>query len=120
MGRTFVLGDIHGAYHALRQCLERSAFDRSLDKLIFLGDVCDGWPQTKECISELLTIPHLTCLLGNHDVWFLDWMRHGTGEDIWLMQGGQASVDSYRDGIPADHIAFLSRALEYWEENNKL
>src|SRR6185436_6061246 len=119
MPRTFVLGDIHGAYRALRQCLERSAFDRENDRLISLGDVCDGWPQTKECIDELITIPHLTYLLGNHDVWFYNWLKYGEAEDIWLMQGGQASVDSYQGAVPSEHLTFFSRALQFYEEDNK-
>jgi serine/threonine protein phosphatase 1 len=40
--RTFVMGDIHGAHKALKQCLERAAFDRGKDVLIQLGDVADG------------------------------------------------------------------------------
>lgn len=120
MGRTFVLGDIHGAYLALRQCLDRSGFDKSVDRLIFLGDVCDGWPQTRECVDELMQIPHLVCLLGNHDFWFYGWMKYGEAEDVWLEQGGQATVDSYRAGIPKEHVSFLSKAKNYHEENNRL
>lgn len=120
MGRTFVLGDIHGAYHALRQCLDRSAFDRTRDRLICLGDVCDGWPQTRECIDELLTIPHLVYLMGNHDFWSRNWMKEGEAEDIWLSQGGQATVDSFRDGVSPQHLAFLDRALPYFEYGDSL
>ncbi|MCA9398849.1 MAG: metallophosphoesterase, partial [Candidatus Omnitrophica bacterium] len=54
--RVFAIGDIHGAYKALIQCLERSGFDYQKDRLIVLGDVCDGYPQAKKCISELLKI----------------------------------------------------------------
>jgi serine/threonine protein phosphatase 1 len=56
MDRTFVIGDIHGAYRALRQCLQKAAFNYSNDHLICLGDVCDGWPETRESIDELLKI----------------------------------------------------------------
>ncbi|NJN40909.1 MAG: hypothetical protein HC811_00350 [Flammeovirgaceae bacterium] len=45
--RRFVLGDIHGAYRALRQCLERASFSYDEDLLIALGDVSDGWPDVK-------------------------------------------------------------------------
>ena len=38
--KTFVIGDIHGAYKALLQCFERSGFDYEKDHLIVLGDVC--------------------------------------------------------------------------------
>ncbi len=51
MPKTFVIGDMHGASRALRQCLERSAFDYATDRLICLGDICDGWPETEEAMQ---------------------------------------------------------------------
>jgi len=120
LARTFVLGDIHGAYRALRQCFERSGFDSKQDHLIFLGDVSDGWPETRLCVDELLKVTHLTPLLGNHDQWTLQWMKSGIGEDIWLMQGGKATVKSYADGIPQQHQQFLESCLPYYILENKL
>jgi serine/threonine protein phosphatase 1 len=120
MSRTFVLGDVHGAYHALRQCIDRSGFDPGSDTLIFLGDVCDGWPQTRECIDYLIELPNLVCLLGNHDFWFLNWMKYGEAEDIWLDQGGQATVDSYKAGVPDAHMAFVDKARTFYEKDNRL
>ena len=55
--KRYVLGDIHGAYQALIQVLKRAKFDYENDQLIFLGDVVDGWPESKECIDELLVRP---------------------------------------------------------------
>lgn len=52
MKKTFVIGDIHGAYDALLQCLERSEFDYESDRLICLGDICDRRPHVKECVDE--------------------------------------------------------------------
>jgi serine/threonine protein phosphatase 1 len=43
MSKTFVIGDIHGAYLALKQVLERSDFDYENDLLITIGDIVDGW-----------------------------------------------------------------------------
>lgn len=120
MNRTFVVGDIHGAARALLQCLERSGFDRQQDRLICLGDVCDGWPETKEAIDELLTIKNLIYLLGNHDVWALDWMRDGKAEEIWLNQGGWATVHSYPYEIPHAHMEMLQRAHYFYVQENKL
>ena len=54
MTKTFVIGDIHGAYRALLQCLEKSRFDYQQDTLICLGDVSDGWPETSQAVDELL------------------------------------------------------------------
>ena len=114
MAKLFVLGDIHGAYRALRQCLDRSGFDYMRDHLIFLGDVCDGWPETREAIDELMRIEHLTCLLGNHDQLALPWMKSGEIGSSWINQGGEATMKSYQDGVPHTHIAFLERALPYY------
>lgn len=120
MKRTFVVGDIHGAYRALRQCLDRSSFDYKTDRLICLGDVCDGWPQTRECIDELLKIKDLVYVLGNHDWWTLEWMTSGRMENIWFVQGGEATIDSYSNGVPKEHVRFLSNALPYFVEDEKL
>lgn len=121
MSRTFVLGDIHGAYRALIQCFERSGFDRDEDELICLGDVCDGWPETKRCIDELLRVKNLIYILGNHDTWLLKWMTTGTIENIWYVQGGEASIHSYVGKvIPQQHIELLENAVSYHVRDTKL
>jgi serine/threonine protein phosphatase 1 len=120
MHKTFVVGDIHGAHQALLQCMERSGFDYANDHLICLGDVCDGWPETREAIDELLKIKNLTYILGNHDYWTLTWMQKGKADTLWLKQGGEATVKSYADGIPPEHIALLENARYHFLLNNKL
>ncbi len=112
-GRTFVLGDIHGAFRALEQCLSRCDFNPQYDHLVALGDVCDGWPQVRECIEYLLKIPNLTYILGNHDYWTLSWFRNQVPPDLWLNQGGQATLNSYADGVPTSHRQFLEQAKLY-------
>jgi serine/threonine protein phosphatase 1 len=119
--KRFVIGDIHGAYHALRQCLERSGFDYENDLLISLGDVTDGWPETKRCIDELLKIKNLQYVLGNHDFWTLEWMQSGWTEETWLQQGGRATIDSYKNlPIPTAHVDLLKYAQHYYVIDNKL
>jgi serine/threonine protein phosphatase 1 len=114
MSRTFVIGDIHGACKALTQCLERSGFDNEIDHLICLGDVCDGWPETRQSIDALLRIKNLTYILGNHDFWTLDWMREGVDDVTWTEQGGAATIQSYTEKVPIEHIEFLERAKPYY------
>lgn len=41
--KTYAIGDIHGAYKALIQCFERAKFDYEKDRLIVMGDICDGY-----------------------------------------------------------------------------
>lgn len=115
-----MLGDIHGAHKALTQCLKRASFDSNEDHLIALGDVADGWPETRQCIDELLKIKNLTYIFGNHDFWTLEWMENGTIDDVWYSQGGKATIDSYNGHIPAEHISFLSKALRYFKLGRKV
>ncbi len=119
--KTFVLGDIHGAYKALVQCLARSGFDRGKDRLIVLGDVCDGYPDVKESIDELLTVKHLDYIMGNHDLWVLDWVLNGTEKSLWLTQGGANTVASYAGrNMPPEHIDLLKNAQWFIEWDRKL
>jgi len=119
--RTFVMGDIHGNYKALRQCLERSEFDYKNDRLIVLGDICDGFPQVRSCIEELLQIKHLDFIMGNHDEWALKWALEGFKEMIWLQQGGLNTIISYNhETMPQSHIDFLKNARYWLEEEGRV
>jgi serine/threonine protein phosphatase 1 len=120
ISQTYVIGDIHGAFRALKQCLTKSKFNYETDHLICLGDVCDGWPDTKLCIDELLKISNLTYIIGNHDIWLSNWFEQKTAEDIWLTQGGAASIASYSEEVPQSHVDFLKRALHYFVDKGKL
>ena len=120
MARTFVIGDIHGAYPALKQCLNMSEFDYNSDRLICLGDVCDGWPQVKESVEELLKIRNLIYIMGNHDDWALKWFETGIIKEAWKLQGGESTINSYERNIPESHVHFLLNARDYFIENNIL
>lgn len=120
MARRFVIGDIHGAYRALIQCLERAGFNRNDDLLICLGDVCDSWPEVNKVLEELLQIENLVLLVGNHDAWALRYFLFHDAPDIWLRQGGEATLRSYGGTVPRSHIELLQRAKLYWLLENKL
>ena len=96
--RTFVLGDIHGAWRALKQVLWKCGIDREKDRLIFVGDICDGWPEVRQCVDELLTFKDGINILGNHDEWFLRWLSTGVHPDHWT-QGGEGTLLSYAEAV---------------------
>lgn len=122
--KTFVMGDIHGAYRALLQCLDRSGFDKEYDTLIHVGDVSDGWSQTPQCVDELLSIKNLISLRGNHDVWTLNWFLYGEATEVWLSQGGRATRDAYLNlGLVDDpkHGKFWNDQMNYYiDDENRL
>ena len=92
--RTFVMGDIHGAYKAFMQCMERSGFDYEKDRLIQLGDIADGYEEVYECVEELLKIRNLVAIKGNHDDWFNEFIRTGYHPRHWT-NGAEATLRSY-------------------------
>ncbi len=118
--KTFVIGDIHGAFNALLQCIDRSGINRESDTLICLGDVCDGWPDTFGCMEELLKFKNLIYVIGNHDQWFLQWMTENDFPEMWMWNGGQETMESYKQPPPQTHIDLLRGAKLYHTEENKV
>jgi serine/threonine protein phosphatase 1 len=123
MARTYVIGDIHGAFKALEQVIMRVA-PQPDDRLIFLGDYVDGWSQSRQVIEHLMELDNnYDCVFikGNHDAWCEEWLAGwGAGSD-WLFHGGAATVVSYAGIIPADlsrHLAFFDRMLPYYEDGD--
>jgi len=121
--KTFVIGDIHGSFKGLKQCLKRSGFDYDKDKLICLGDTADGWTETFECFEELFKIKNLKYVRGNHDQWLKDWLKKGDRPDVWTLQGGKNTLESYLKEDPRDwkkHTEFLSKTPFYYiDEKNR-
>ncbi len=138
--KVFVMGDIHGAYRALVQCLERCEFDYENDKLIQLGDITDSFPEVYECVETLLKIKNLVALKGNHDDWFIEFINTGFHPANWL-HGGSATAKSYlklsgrenliiktatgyktalnNNDVPLTHRNFFNaQQLYYKDENN--
>jgi serine/threonine protein phosphatase 1 len=125
--KRFVVGDIHGAHKALLQCLERSGFNYEEDLLISVGDVADGWTEVPETFDELLKVKDLVYVIGNHDLWLLDWFETGRAPHIWLSQGGKNTWDAYKRLIEEgdttrsiQHENLLKNAKNYYVLNNKL
>lgn len=119
--KTYVIGDIHGAHKALIQCLLRCGFDYENDKLIVLGDVVDGWPETPECVEELLKIKNLILIEGNHDTWAREWFKSGARPIIWTEQGGRATIDAYirNPELLIKHRSFFDKAARYYLDDKK-
>lgn len=139
--RTLVIGDIHGNFKGLKQCLERSNFDYQNDTLISLGDVVDGHSQSFEVVEELLKIKNLIAVKGNHDDWFNIWLETGINPSNW-QQGQKATGLSYlkhsrpdepwysynqfgvtesikTNDIPDQHISFFNNQLDYYIDDQR-
>jgi serine/threonine protein phosphatase 1 len=114
--KTFVIGDIHGTYKALQQCLERSGFNFKEDKLICLGDVADGYSQVIECIDLLDSIPNLVYIIGNHDQWLINFFKYGQTPSLWLDQGGKATLNAYINAYESGNKRAWIKHFEFFEK----
>ncbi|MEN8764856.1 MAG: metallophosphoesterase family protein [Wenyingzhuangia sp.] len=126
MSRTLVVGDIHGGLKALDQVLERAKVTTD-DLIVFLGDYVDGWGQSFEVINKLISLKsshRCVFLRGNHDGLFLNWLTKSKDNPNWLLHGGQATIDSYRNrpyNFIKIHINFLENLENYYlDSENRL
>lgn len=128
--KTYVIGDLHGGYRGLMECLEKVNFDYENDRLISVGDLCDGWSETHLIFDEIRKMKNFVHVMGNHDEWSLQGLTRSNklGElmlnQAWLSQGGQATKNSYEslDEIGKEKfIQLLKDALPYYiDEKNRL
>jgi serine/threonine protein phosphatase 1 len=100
------IGDIHGM-EALLDCAVMSVSSRALAEgftpiFVFLGDLIDRGPNSCEVMSAVAEVlcqfPGSTLMLGNHDVWLLQFLRGDLTQrdfDNWMGNGGAATLESY-------------------------
>jgi serine/threonine protein phosphatase 1 len=114
--RIIAIGDIHGCAVALRALVDAIELKPD-DTLVMLGDCVDRGPSSADVIDQLLALRkkcHLIPLLGNHEEMMLNFLKGIPQPDDWLLCGGSATIESYRDGngkqlpLPREHEEFIS------------
>ncbi|MFI5347390.1 MAG: metallophosphoesterase [Elusimicrobiota bacterium] len=75
VGRTIVIGDVHGCLDELKDLL-RAVAVKPEDRLISVGDlICKG-PDSLGVVDWAMKTPNVECVLGNHELRFLNcWRR---------------------------------------------
>ncbi|MDY8138756.1 metallophosphoesterase [Aquimarina sp. 2201CG5-10] len=126
MGRTLVIGDMHGALKALQQLIQKAKVT-SQDTLIFLGDYVDGWSDSAKLISFLIDIKkkyNCIFLRGNHDELCYNWLVLKTYNPEWLKHGGQSTIDAYNKLSDEEiniHLQFYENLINYHiDDQNRL
>src|SRR5208282_6757066 len=73
MGRTVIVGDVHGCRRELEQLLDRVAFDAE-DRLIFVGDLVARGPDSLG-VLDIARRAGALLVRGNHEDKILEWRR---------------------------------------------
>jgi serine/threonine protein phosphatase 1 len=115
---VYAIGDIHGSLHKLRDLMmlcERHADGRTAS-FIFLGDYIDRGPDSRGVVEALMDMQsrqpdRVIALKGNHEAVALEVVDGETEAELWLREGGTATLRSYdiddaRD-LPDEHVAWL-------------
>jgi hypothetical protein len=66
MGRTIVVGDIHGCFDELLDLLEVAKL-KSDDRVIAVGDLVTKGPKNREVLDLFISDPRFSSVVGNHD-----------------------------------------------------
>ncbi len=124
-GRTLAIGDVHGCHRALLTLIGMVAVTQS-DTLVFLGDLVDRGPNSKEVVEFVISLRdrcEVIVLTGNHEEMMKNAISgHGLFNG-WLDAGGAATLESYGgsvENIPSPHIRFIMSGSPFYETSTEL
>jgi serine/threonine protein phosphatase 1 len=121
----FIAGDIHGCLDMLQRLMDTIPWHPHHDRLIFIGDYIDRGDNPKGVVDYILALKSYSsfvqCLVGNHEVMFLDYLK-GNDQEVYFLNGGWHTVQSYKvlgSGqeltVPQEHMAFYESLERYIE-----
>ncbi|WP_371396488.1 metallophosphoesterase family protein [Fretibacter rubidus] len=138
----FMIGDVHGCFDALQELLmkiedERRAHPERDADIIFLGDLMDRGPASKEVIAFLKDynpdFANVHFIMGNHEEVMLQVLSGDTDAMMsWFQFGGKTCARSYgveslgavlmdpdrvisdiQRAVPEDHLEFIRGFKDY-------
>jgi serine/threonine protein phosphatase 1 len=102
--RVYAVGDIHGRDDLLSRLHALIAEDAAAgaatrNSLVYLGDYIDRGPASRQVIDRLVGGPpkgfDAVFIRGNHDDFLLRFLDDSSLADMWLTNGGVATLASY-------------------------
>lgn len=111
---TYAIGDIQGCYDDLRRLLDRIGFDRSRDRLWFVGDLVNRGPDSARVLRFVRSLgERALVVLGNHDLHLL---ALGAGNE---RHAGKSNLEDVLEAPDRDELlAWLrSRPVMHFDES---
>ncbi len=97
-GNTYIMSDIHGNSERFDSVMKQILL-KPEDRLYVLGDVIDRYPDGIRILRQLMAMPNVQMLLGNHEFMMLnalyynadcplDWWGQNKYLRVWYSNGG--------------------------------
>lgn len=102
--KYLIFSDVHGNMPAFKQFLRDTA-DQKYDQIVFLGDFIGYYYDPEEIITHC-RVNNFTCILGNHDDYFLK-MLAGEIEETYLVGRYGHSYRRAKETISNKNVDFL-------------
>ena len=112
-GVDYVVGDIHGMYQELKDCMQEWGFNKEVDRLFSVGDLIDRGPDSEKVLG-LLQEEWFYPVIGNHEKMMIDAIRSGNNY-LWVANGGDWCTPYLDTPIPqvlVESILELPYAIE--------
>ncbi len=106
----YVMADIHGEADRFHAMLEKIHFSAE-DTLYILGDVVDRGPDGISLLQEIMEMPNVELLLGNHEHMMLEYLSPGadtTAVRRWNRNGNVPTLAAYLKLKAKDQLKILS------------
>jgi predicted phosphodiesterase len=91
-----VMTDVHGNLPALEAALG-AIHKEGCDAIYHTGDAIGIGPYPEECLDLLLNTPNILCVMGNHELWFVDGLPQP--QPAWMGDGEVAHQQWTHAGI---------------------
>ncbi|MEL6670658.1 MAG: metallophosphoesterase family protein [Bacteroidota bacterium] len=124
--RKIAVSDIHGCLKTFKALVEEQVVLNPQDELYLLGDFIDRGPDSKGVLDYVMQLDEagyqVHCLRGNHEDMMLQAVRDREDIGMWLFNGGQQALDSFRTEdpgqIPVKYLNLLDNFEYYFEVDN--
>jgi serine/threonine protein phosphatase 1 len=131
MPHTYAVGDIHGSLDKLRALIEacREHADGGALQLVFLGDYIDRGPDSAGVVRYMMRLQdelgdRLIALRGNHEAFVLGLLDGEVPLELWLANGGVATLASYgvREvcDLPRAHLDWMRSLRLSYDDGRRL
>lgn len=119
----YAIGDIHGRIDLAEKAISWIEDNSGCQPIhvVFLGDYIDRGSSSKQVLDFLMAGPRrsgdrYTCLRGNHEQLCLDSVRSLRHMRLWLLNGGDSTVESFGGPIDDTYLKWMSSLPYIYED----